>query len=190
MALNNTVRIIGGKWRGKKLSFPANSPIRPTLDQIRETVFNWLQPYIADSVCLDAFTGSGALGIEALSRGAAHVTFIDHDVATLAQLKNNLHALNTHDYDSFYLKLPDQLSKIKSKAYDIIFLDPPFNTDLLDKTLDALASSELIKPSTLIYFETISRYQINEDNPWELVKFKKTKRIAYGLFKLKQKTIA
>ena len=184
MALNNTVRIIGGKWRGKKLSFPSDSPIRPTLDHVRETLFNWLQPYIIDSHCLDAFAGSGALGIEALSRGAERVTFIDHNTTTLSQLKNNLHSLDTNNYDCFCLKLPENLSLLTSPAYDIIFLDPPFHTDLLNQTLNALITSHLIKAETLIYFETSIHHQFNENkknSAWEIVKYKKTKRMVYGL---------
>lgn len=179
--LTNSIRIIGGKWRGKKLSFPAHSPARPTLDQIRETLFNWLQPVIHDSVCLDAFAGSGALGIEALSRGAAHVTFVDNDTATLAHLRDHLQELDVNNHNSLRLSLPEKLSQIKSPAYDIIFLDPPFNTDMLDRTLEALATSTLVKPGTLVYFETTARHEFNPEGPWRLMRHKRTKRLAYGL---------
>lgn len=179
--LTNTIRIIGGKWRGKKLSFPTNSPARPTLDQIRETLFNWLQPVIHGSRCLDLFAGSGALGIEALSRGASHVTFIDQDATTLAHLRHQLQTLNANNSEALRLSMPEGLSQINSPAYDIIFLDPPFNSDLLDQTLNALASSPLVKAGTQVYFETSSHHALNFDEVWNLYRHKKTKRISYGL---------
>ncbi len=179
--ITNSIRIIGGKWRGRKLSFSAESSIRPTLDQIRETLFNWLQPVISESRCLDAFTGSGALGIEALSRGAHHVTFVDQDTATLAHLRTHLQELNANNCESLRLCMPEGLSQICSPAYDIIFLDPPFHTDLLNKTLDALACSALVKPGTLIYFEAAARHEFALNDQWTLQRHKKTKRISYGL---------
>ena len=180
----NTVRIIGGKWCGRKLSFPAESSVRPTLDQIRETLFNWLQPIISESRCLDAFTGSGALGIEALSRGANHVTFVDQDTVTLTHLRNHLQELSTSNGETLRLSIPEGLSQISPPAYDIIFLDPPFNSDLLNKTLAALASSALVKPGTLVYFETSARHEFDLSTQWTLQRHKKTKRISYGLLKL------
>lgn len=179
--LNNTIRIIGGKWRGRKLAFPGASPIRPTLDQIRETLFNWLQPVISESRCLDAFTGSGALGIEALSRGASQVTFIDKDNATLVQLRRHLQELSATNCDVLRFSMPEGLSQINPPAYDIIFLDPPFDSDLLNKTLATLAASALVKPGTLVYFEATSRYDLHLGDTWQLQRHKKTKRISYGL---------
>lgn len=181
MALSNTVRIIGGKWRGRKLSFPINSPARPTLDQIRETLFNWLQPVISESRCLDAFAGSGALGIEALSRGAAHVTFIDQDVTILKHLRSELDAFNVDNFETIRLSMPTNLSQITTPPFDIIFLDPPFDSDLLEQTLKALTISQLVKPGTLVYFETNARHELIFDENWVLHRHKKTKRISYGL---------
>lgn len=179
--LTNTIRIIGGKWRGRKLSFPINSPARPTLDQIRETLFNWLQPVISESRCLDAFAGSGALGIEALSRGSAHVTFVDQDANILKHLRSELNLFNADNFEIIRLAMPANLSQITTPPFDIIFLDPPFDSDLLDKTLTALAASALIKSGTLVYFETSARHTLNIDQHWKLYRHKKTKRISYGL---------
>lgn len=181
--LTNSIRIIGGKWRGKKLTFTANSPARPTLDQIRETVFNWLQPVIRESQCLDMFAGSGALGIEALSRGAAHVTFVDQDTRTLTHLSIQLKELGAVNSKTLRLSMPTGLSQICPPALDIIFLDPPFETDLLDKTLQSLTTSTLVKPGTLVYFETNSHHTFDFDKVWELHRHKKTKRISFGLLK-------
>jgi len=181
--LTNTIRIIGGKWRGRKLSFATNSPARPTLDQIRETLFNWLQPVIHESRCLDAFAGSGALGIEALSRGAAHVTFVDQDINTITHLNKQLKELDAMNADVLRLSMPTGLAHIPSHAFDIIFLDPPFDSDLLERTLNALASSPFVKSGTLVYFETSSHHEFNIDPPWILHRLKKTKRISYGLLR-------
>lgn len=179
--LNNTIRIIGGKWRGKKLSFPPNTPARPTLDQVRETLFNWLQPVIHGSRCLDMFAGSGALGIEALSRGAAHVTFVDQDASTLTHLRNQLKELDANNGETLRLSMPAGLSQISPPAFDIIFLDPPFDSDLLDQTLKVLETSTLIKSGTQVYFETHARHELNFNKDWKLHRHKKTKRISYGL---------
>lgn len=181
--LTNAVRIIGGKWRGKKLSFPAHSPARPTLDQIRETLFNWLQPFVQGSRCLDAFAGSGALGIEALSRGAAQVTFVDQDVTTLTHLRRQLEELGADNAETLRLSMPIGLSQVAPPAFDIIFLDPPFDTNLLEQTLNTLASGVLVTSGTLVYFETNSHHELNFAKDWEIYRHKKTKRISYGLLK-------
>ena len=86
---NNEVRIIGGQWKGRKLRFPARPELRPTLGRVRETLFNWLAPVVSDSSCLDLFAGSGALGFEALSRGAAEVTFVERDRKAASALQDN-----------------------------------------------------------------------------------------------------
>ena len=90
---NNEVRIIGGQWRGRKLTFPNRQDLRPTLGRVRETLFNWLAPHVQGSRCLDLYAGSGALGFEALSRGAAEVTFVERDRKAAAALKGNAEVL-------------------------------------------------------------------------------------------------
>ncbi len=182
MALTNSIRIIGGRWRGRKLGFSANATIRPTLDQIRETLFNWLQTHIHDARCLDAFAGSGALGIEALSRGAKHVTFIDQHQQTLLQIKKNLNVFDASNYDCLQASMPQALHSLQHEhAFDIIFLDPPFNSDLVEKTLVMLENSSVIKPSTVIYFETDAHHDLPVNDAWQIFRMKKTKHVAYGL---------
>ena len=91
----NQLRIIGGQWRGRKLSFADGEGLRPTMDRVRETLFNWLQGEIAGARCLDLFSGSGALGFEALSRYAAQVVMIDNNPQAVRAIRNNLKLLNT-----------------------------------------------------------------------------------------------
>ncbi|WP_299878248.1 16S rRNA (guanine(966)-N(2))-methyltransferase RsmD [uncultured Cocleimonas sp.] len=149
----NTLRIIGGEWRSRKLQFLDAPGLRPTPDRIRETLFNWLQGSIYDSNCLDLFAGSGAIGLEALSRGAKSVDFIEKNAAASEQLNANLQLLKS---DSSVFKM-DALSFLDKHSaeqpYDIIFLDPPYRQGLLDKSLELLIAKALINKNTLIYLE-------------------------------------
>lgn len=122
-------RIIGGRWRGRRLELPRGTAVRPTPDRVRETLFNWLQDKIQGAACLDLFAGSGALGLEALSRGAASVCFVEHDAALSAALKRQLEALGaeaeTHLQDAGRF-----LAKAETRRFDVVFLDPPYSTPL------------------------------------------------------------
>ena len=151
---NNTLRIIGGDWRSRKLPFVDAPGLRPTPDRIRETLFNWLQGETYGAVCIDMFAGSGALGFEALSRGAKDVIFIEKNSACVTQLKENLSLLNSpskvlqSDALSF-LKLIDK----PEKAFDIVFLDPPYRQGLIEKSLHYLSNEQLIDENSFIYLE-------------------------------------
>src|SRR3990167_10705810 len=123
---NNSVRIIGGKWRGKKISFPPLSFLRPTHDRIRETLFNWMEPYLHDAVCLDLFAGSGVIGFEALSRGAKFVVMVDQDIEVITSLKKNLKTLSAENVEIIQAKIPAKTFKSQQKQFDIVFLDPPY----------------------------------------------------------------
>ena len=122
-------RIIGGKWRGRKIKFDDAEGLRPTTDRIRETVFNWLQPYVRQSFCLDCFAGSGVLGFEALSRGAQQVIFIEQNVQTVKKIKQNITALKAEQASVIR---QDALSWLQSaqrnNELDLVFLDPPFHS--------------------------------------------------------------
>ena len=160
---NNEVRIISGQWKGRKLRFPANQDLRPTLGRVRETLFNWLAPMIQGTRCLDLFAGSGALGFEALSRGAAEVTFVERDRKAALALQANAQQLHARS-DSFrilnesasgYLSRSD-LSRMpepgNAGGFDIIFFDPPFGDRAAGKLLDRLLS-EFLAPEGLLYLE-------------------------------------
>ena len=150
-----SIRIIGGNWRSRKISFPNRGGIRPTPDRVRETLFNWLAPYIAGSRCLELYAGSGVLSMEALSRGARHVTLIERDqeawqwlVANLARLCGD-ESRYTCTRDAALHWLPRNRG-----AFDIVFLDPPFDSDELGPALAALVSGNALVDGSLVYLET------------------------------------
>jgi 16S rRNA (guanine966-N2)-methyltransferase len=133
----NRVRIIGGEWRSRVLRFAPRPGLRPTPDRVRETLFNWLGQDLTGKRCLDLFAGSGALGFEAASRGAARVTLVERDRAAHAALAANARLLGG---DSLEVKSADALEFLRTDAgrYDIVFLDPPFDSDLLGRALALL----------------------------------------------------
>ncbi len=135
---DNRLRIIGGEWRGRRLAFADIPGLRPTPDRVRETLFNWLMPVIAGSRCLDLFAGSGALGFEAASRGAAEVTLVESHPAAVEQLRANLRLLNAAHLEVVAADALVFLSGPPS-PYDIVFLDPPFGQGLLRPCLEHLA---------------------------------------------------
>jgi len=148
----NTLRIIAGQWRGRKLSFATAPGLRPTPDRVRETLFNWLQGYLHEAHCLDLFAGSGALAFEALSRGAAHVTLIEQHPAAIQQLTQNIHLLKT---DKATLIQADAFDYLDQQPYpfDIIFLDPPFGKNYLPTLLKQITEKQLLQKNGLVYLE-------------------------------------
>ncbi len=159
---SNTLRIIGGQWRSRKLSFSDAEGLRPTPDRIRETLFNWLQNDIQGATCLDLFAGSGALGLEALSRGASHVTFVEKDKTAAIQLKANLKLLKasnseTEVFHDDALEYLHKRAEMGGGVLNIIFLDPPYRKGLLEKSLTNLHEKSLIDVDTLIYLEHESK---------------------------------
>jgi 16S rRNA (guanine966-N2)-methyltransferase len=149
---NNLLRIIGGEWRSRKLKFADVPGLRPTPDRVRETLFNWLQMQVPGARCLDLFAGSGALGLEALSRGAREVVMVEkHPVAAKA-LRENIDLLGARNAvlvndDAFrYLQR-------ETEAFDLVFLDPPFRKNLLEPVLETLFTKSLLKAGGMIYLE-------------------------------------
>jgi 16S rRNA (guanine966-N2)-methyltransferase len=184
-------RIIAGKWRGRNIKFDDAEGLRPTTDRIRETVFSWLQPYIAKSYCLDCFAGSGLLGFEALSRGADEVVFIEQNIKTVKNLKQNaemLGASNAYIYHADTLSWLQSLKKdcnleqYLKKQFDLVFLDPPFHSDLLAKSSAALVNSGCLAEDAIIYAEHAIDETVVFPENWYCLKDKKTGQVAYKLF--------
>lgn len=181
------LRIIGGKFRSRKIVFEAEMGLRPTHNRIRETAFNWLQNSIEHADCLDAFAGSGAMGFEALSRGAAHVTFCDISNNVIQQLKKNAAMLDIRNADfyqcDFILENP-----IKNKQFDLVFLDPPFQKKILLAACALLESRQLLKPNAHIYLECEKNSANISALPkqWIIEKHQSTKTIDYFLYRNQQ----
>lgn len=178
------VRIIGGKWRSRKLMFPAVPGLRPTADMVRETLFNWLTPYIVDSLCLDAFAGSGALGFEALSRGAAHVTFIDSNPTIIKYLENQSAIFATETkVEIIRTKIPNH-SEFLATKFNIVFLDPPFYQGLIEPCAKWLEQSNLLEENALIYIEAeIHLDQLPIPAHWQILRHKACGEAGYFLIK-------
>jgi 16S rRNA (guanine966-N2)-methyltransferase len=177
------VRIIGGKWRGRRLPVPANCPIRPTPDRVRETLFNWISPAIAGSRCLDLFAGTGALGFEALSRGAQYVEMVDQSREVIIYLQSMIKELKAENISVYQAKAPAGLPNV-SAPFDIIFLDPPFGQNLLLPACYYLEEKNYISHSAYIYLES-ERVILENELPahWQMIKSKQAGQVAYHLIK-------
>ncbi len=175
------LRIIGGTWRGRRFRFPPSPQIRPTPDRVRETLFNWLGGRVSAARCLDLFAGSGALGLEALSRGAAQVCFVERDGAAARELGLRLTewaavGARVEQVDALqFLRGPAQL-------FDIVFLDPPFAADLLRAAAELLERQQWLAPGALLYVECAARDGLPPLPPsWATVKAKQAGEVGYHL---------
>lgn len=158
----NTLRIIGGTWRGRRLHFPDVDGLRPTPDRVRETLFNWLQPVITGAHCLDLFAGSGALGFEALSRGAARVVMVERDGNAVKQLRENSTLLKTTAAQVIQRDALDYLSggHSDSAPFDIVLLDPPYQQGLIDPCCAALEHGDWLKANSSLFIEAERELQM------------------------------
>jgi len=176
------LRIIAGKWRGRKINFPTTSQIRPTPDSVRETLFNWLTPGISNARCLDLFSGSGALGFEALSRGAAHVVMVDKSTLVVERLKENAYLLGANHIEILCATFPERLNKVEGNQFDVVFLDPPFNQGLIEPCCLWLEEKKCLSPNALIYIEaekTLTPLPI--PTHWEIIREKTAGQVSYYL---------
>lgn len=177
------VRIIGGSMRGRKLHFSTVDGLRPTLDRIRETVFNWLARDIGQSQCLDLFSGSGALGFEAASRGAERVTMVENSAKVVNDLRSNAQILSCSNIQVIQSTAIQFLQENKAR-FDIVFLDPPFGKGMLAEIFDNI--KEHLNPDAVIYVEqekSASAYEPDAD--WNVIKLKRAGSFSYGLYQLK-----
>jgi len=184
---NNSVRIIAGEYRSRKLEFPNLEGLRPTADRVRETLFNWLQDRIQGETCLDLFAGSGALGFESLSRGAIQVDFIEKNIYAVRALRantQNLDAKNANVYCADGIEWLHNNAQ-STNRYGIVFLDPPFKGELLKQAIQMLESANILREDGLIYVEQEKQSIIDvvPDN-WEEVKSKKAGSVQFSLYKL------
>lgn len=173
------LRIIAGELKGKKLKSIRGKFIRPTADRIREAIFNILSNSIAEALVLDLFAGTGALGIEALSRGAARALFVDNQKASLSVLKQNVLSCGLAEKAAIInWNIRQNLNCIKSigQKFDLIFLDPPYNEDLITPSLVNLEQSDALKHNALIVVE----HSVFESLPTDLCSFQLSDQRKYG----------
>lgn len=180
---SNQLRIIGGEWRGRKLRFPDAPNLRPTPDRVRETVFNWLAPMINGAHCLDLFAGSGALGLEALSRGAAFTTFVDSHKKVTQVLKEHLELLKLNTRAEVIQLDSVKYLKNTSQKYDLVFLDPPYHMDFMQKVVPLLEENSWLADNAMLYLEIEKRQSLPElPENWEPLKEKMAGEVNYFLF--------
>ncbi|WP_044104713.1 16S rRNA (guanine(966)-N(2))-methyltransferase [secondary endosymbiont of Ctenarytaina eucalypti] len=176
------IRIIGGCWRGRKLPVPNRSGLRPTSDRIRETLFNWLEPVIQKAHCLDCFAGSGALGLEALSRGAASLTLLEQDRSVSSLLVRNLRVLKAQQARVVTTNSLRWLAQT-GNTFNLVFIDPPFRQCLINKTVDVLEQYRRLSNGAWIYIETeIEALTLQMPAHWALHRGKVTGQVAYRLY--------
>ena len=182
MTVKGKIRIIGGRYRGRKISV-VHEEIRPTSDRVRETLFNWLNPKLVNKSCLDLFAGTGILGIEALSRGARKVVFVDHQQDIVSEIKNQVNTLQLKNAsvifsDSLsYLKNPNNLD-----PFDIIFLDPPFGVYSLEKLLEHIEKTKSLNPQGMVYYESSQPLENRMiSNSWDNYRESNAGNVYYGL---------
>jgi 16S rRNA (guanine966-N2)-methyltransferase len=187
--MQNSFKIISGDLRGRKFSFPEVEGLRPTSGKIRETLFNWLQFDIINKTALDPFAGSGALSLEAISRGAKEVYVIEKDREVCEKLKSNFRLLDKDQYTIINEDAMIHLTKLSKQSFDLVFLDPPFTKNLLLKIIEKLSNNNYINSHSQIYIE--SEYKITEDNLSSLINYqfkinkqKKSGNVHYCLISL------
>lgn len=175
------LRIIGGCWRSRLLPVIEQPGLRPTPDRVRETLFNWLLAEIPGSRCLDLFTGSGALGFEAASRGAEQVTLIENQRATCHILSKNIKTLGANNIELVQQDALLWLNK-PGRGYHVVFVDPPYGSDFLSEICKKLEVNHCLSHRAFIYIELSSEQELPELPPnWQIIRGKKSGQVGYYL---------
>ena len=185
----NQVRVIAGQWRGRRLEFPDLPGLRPTPDRVRETLFNWLAPVLTGARCLDLFAGSGALGIEALSRGATEVVLVECEPLAVRALRENLARLNAANAR---VEISDALAWLRQPAtpFEIVFLDPPFGQGLLKPVCALLEQHGWLADPAWIYLEAeMELERLTLPAEWMLYREKIAGAVAYRLARREMATL-
>ena len=177
--MRGRVRIISGIWKSRIIRFDESADIRPTTDAARETLFSWLQSVTEGASCLDLFAGSGALGFEALSRGAKSVVFIDSDRRSISGLMRTVEGLEAKNATVIHQRAEDYLSNTDA-TFDIVFVDPPFYKHVAPRIIESLRTSGCIHLRTKIYVE-MERSESGFDADWNVLKEKRSKEKSYFL---------
>jgi 16S rRNA (guanine966-N2)-methyltransferase len=175
----NRVRIVGGTHRSRILRFPARPGLRPSPDRVRETLFNWLGQDLTGRECLDLFAGSGALGFEAVSRGARSVVLVEQDRLACQALARNVELLRCGPVVQLHCRDALEFVRETECAFDVVFLDPPFESALLERLAQALP--RLTRPGGMVYVE--SSHGVDWGAPWRLHRSSRAGHVTYQLFR-------
>ena len=183
-AKTNSIRIIAGQWRGRRLPVLEVEGLRPSTDRVRETLFNWLMYDVSGARCLDLFAGTGSLGLECLSRGAASAVFVESDKRVASQLQENLQTLES--LESGEVLVHSAINFLRQPArnqFDLVFLDPPFESDLLVNAMSLLAENGWLADGAMVYVEQASKKD-PETTPghWQIYKEGKAGYCRYSLY--------
>ena len=193
-AKTRELRIIAGQWRGRRLRFPQGPDIRPTPDRVRETLFNWLAPHIRGARVLDLFAGSGALGLEALSRGAAHALFLETDPRAVDALREHLAEWGASTAQAEVrrvdaLRFLDAARPADCLPFDIVFIDPPFAANLWASVATRLEKGGWLNRGAFVYLEAPSREPLAELPPtWMSWREGSAGEVGYHLLRTPEKT--
>jgi len=180
MKQQGSVRIIAGEWRGRRVKVPDVKGLRPTPDRVRETLFNWLAPFIRGANCLDLFAGSGVLGFEAVSRGASSVLMVDESAAVVKCLREEAAKLGAENITIDCARVPEQLRT--DKRFDIVFLDPPYQSGLLLPCCEFLEKNDFLSESAYIYLEAQTVISDNDlPASWHIIKSARAGQVFYHL---------
>jgi 16S rRNA (guanine966-N2)-methyltransferase len=183
--MGNSVRIIGGAWRGRRVTFPDLPGLRPTPDRVRETLFNWLQHSLTGAKCLDLFAGSGALGLEALSRGASEVVFIEQAPAAARNLREQLTRLKGLENAKIIEMGAARYLRGAQQLFDIVFMDPPFGQDALAQYVPQLEAGGWVSTGSLVYLENERAAGVPRlPSHWDVLKSKSAGEVGYHLARI------
>ena len=178
----NSIRIIGGQWRGRRLPVLCSNGLRPTTDRVRETVFNWLMYDVQGAHCLDLCAGTGALSLECLSRGATSAVMVESNAAVVKQLQQNIQALSA-PATVVQQNVLQYLRSVPTRRYDIVFIDPPFDALLQEQICQLLIEQDWLSDHACIYIEQRAKYvDVNVPAAWHLHRDGKAGQSRYCLY--------
>ncbi|CAM3605859.1 16S rRNA (guanine(966)-N(2))-methyltransferase RsmD [Parendozoicomonas haliclonae] len=178
------LRIIGGEWRSRQLPVANLEGLRPTPDRIRETLFNWLTGWVAGARCLDGFAGTGAIGLECLSRGASQATFLEYSPVAAKLLKENLATLKCSSGEVVNTDALKWLEQKPAQPYNLIFLDPPFHKGMVAPVCEKLQANGYLSDNALVYIESeVTLGMPDVPKHWQLWKEKSAGQVSCRLFK-------
>lgn len=178
------MRIIAGKWRGRRLPVPDVDGLRPSGDRSRETLFNWLQPYLREARCADLFAGTGVLGLEAISRGAASAVLVENSRLAAKLIRSSIETLETTEVSLVEGDALEWLERQAADSLDLVFVDPPFGKGLAEQALKRLAGSGSLAPGALVYLESARTESLLPPGPgWEFLRDKTLGEVRMQLFR-------